>query len=283
MTRILLACFLVLLPSVALAGDFADGVEALSKKDYDTAIASFTAAIKEDPRAAAFAGRGIAYGYKKEYGKAIEDFSEAIRLDPKYVKNYHSRGIAYANKKEYGKAIEDFSEAIRLEPKHAQNYHSRGIVYANKKEYGKAIEDFSVTIRLNPKDIYAYHGRGNAYETTKQYDKAIEDFSEAIRLDPKNARGYDMLASMLATCPKDSVRDGKKAVEYATKACRLTDWKDGFSLDNLAAAYAESGDFKEAVRRQKAVIELGFTDKGIMEGARKRLALYQAGKPYRAK
>ena len=77
------------------------------------------------------------------------------------------------------------------------------------------------------------------------------------------------------------MRNGKKAVEYATKACELTGWKVGFSLDNLAAAHAESGNFEEAVKRQEVAIQAGFANEEIMKGARERLELYKAKKPYR--
>jgi hypothetical protein len=76
------------------------------------------------------------------------------------------------------------------------------------------------------------------------------------------------------------LRDGKKAVEHATKACELTGWNEATSLDNLAAAYAECRDFTMAVMWQKKALELGFPDKEKVK-ARQRLKLYEAGKPYR--
>jgi tetratricopeptide (TPR) repeat protein len=75
--------------------------------------------------------------------------------------------------------------------------------------------------------------RGMGYRVKKEYDKAIEDFSQTIRLDPKNATAYNNLAWLLATCPKDGVRDGKKAIEYATKACELSQWQNAANLGTL--------------------------------------------------
>ena len=284
MARTIPVYILLLLPSFALAGDLEDALAAYSKKDYDLAIARLTAHIREHPRSAeAISNRGMVYSAKKEYGKAIEDYSEAIRLDPKSAEFYKGRGIAYGGKKDFDKAIKDFSESIRLDPKEASAYYNRGSAYSQKEEYEKAIKDYAEAIRVHPKLADAYSSRGAAYDAVKKYDQAIKDYTEAIRLEPNNPFAYNNLAWILATCPKDGVRDGKKAVEYATTACKLSEWKDSGNLDTLAAAYAESGDFKEAVKRQREAIKLGFDDRNVLQRSRQRLELYQGGKPYRVK
>ena len=139
------------------------------------------------------------------------------------------------------------------------------------------------TIRLNPKYVDAYINRGIAYNEKKEYGKAIEDCSQAIRLDPKSADSHNALAWVFATCPKEGVRDGKKAIEHATRACELSQWKNAYMLDSLAAAHAETGNFKDASKWQKAAIEMGYDDKEDTEKARQRLKLYEEGKPYREK
>jgi tetratricopeptide (TPR) repeat protein len=83
----------------------------------------------------------------------------------------------------------------------------------------------------------------------------------------------------LATSPNAKRRDGKTAIEFATKACELTSWKDPAYLDTLSAAYAESGDFDAAVKWQTKAIEL-LTNEGEKDAYRTRLKLYQERKPY---
>ena len=84
----------------------------------------------------------------------------------------------------------------------------------------------------------------------------------------------------MAACPEAKFRDGKRAVEFATRACELTKWKDPRILNTLAAAQAEAGDFDAAVRSQKRAIEL-LTDERQKDDYRSRLVLYQAKRPYR--
>lgn len=87
------------------------------------------------------------------------------------------------------------------------------------------------------------------------------------------------------------MRDSKKALEYAQKACELTSYKYANDLESLAAAYAELGNFEKAVKWQKKALELApaYSKKSVepdyskesLEKARLRLKLFQAGKPYR--
>jgi tetratricopeptide (TPR) repeat protein len=282
--RILFASFLILVSSSqAVAGDpeleaMARGIGALRIKNFDKAIEEFSEAIRLDPNDfLAYKYRVTAYFSKKQYDNAIKDLSELIRLHPTYVEFYVTRGGAYIANKQYENGIKDFSELIRLYPTDPNGYCMRGGAYIANKQYDNAVKDFSEAIRLAPARSDAYSGRGAAYRGMKDYDKAIADSTEGLRLDPKSAAAHGIFAWVLAVCPKDQLRDGKRAFELATKACELTEWKNPFNIGALAAAYAACGDFKEAVKWQKKAIELGYVD----EKDQQRLQLYEAGKPDR--
>src|SRR5439155_983716 len=178
------------------------------------------------------------------------------------------------------KAIVDYDEVIRLDPKDVYAYIYRGCAYERKGDYDKAIADYDEAIRLDPKGAKAYEIRGAAYHDKGDYDKAIADYDEAIRLDPKYALPYNSFAWLLGTCPQVSFRDGKKAINYAIKAWELS--KDPAFLDTLAAAYAEAGDFKQAIKWETKFLETPNLSEKNTTGGKSRLALYQAHKPYHA-
>jgi tetratricopeptide (TPR) repeat protein len=77
-------------------------------------------------------------------------------------------------------------------------------------------------IRLDPTDPRAFSSRGDVYNSKQEFGRAIADYAEAIRLDPKTDYSYSSLAWLLATCREDAVRNGQKAVEFATRACEVT-------------------------------------------------------------
>lgn len=129
-------------------------------------------------------------------------------------------------------------------------------------------------------DARAYDNRGNAWVTKLKYDQAIADFNEVIRLDPSDARSYNGRAWIWATCHDAKYRDGKRAVESATRACELSGWKEPNDMNTLATACAEAGDFAAAVQWQSKAIEL-LSDEKRKADYRTRLTLYREKKPYR--
>ena len=251
------------------------------KREYDRAIADFDDAIRLDPQdAKPYNNRGNAWRDKREYDRAIADYNEAIRLNPQESVAYNNRGEAWRDKREYDRAIADHNEAIRLNPQYADAYNNRGIAWRNKGEYDRAIADYDEAIRLDPQYASAYANRGIAWRNKREYDRAIADYSEAIRLEP-NASRFNGIAWTFAVANDEKLRDGKQALDYARRACELTSWTNANYLDTLAAAYAATGDFAQAVQWQEKALNDPQFEKDSGEAARKRLELYRAGKPYR--
>jgi tetratricopeptide (TPR) repeat protein len=196
-----------------------------------------------------------------------------------------AKAVELANKAlvegDYDAAIARFDKAIQISPKFARAYHGRGVAYFHKRQYYKAITSYTEAIRLEPKNDVALFDRGLAYWEKGEHKQAIAAFKEAIEVNPKNDSACNGLAWAMSTSPESDLRDGKRAVEIATKACELTSWKNPYHLSTLAAAYAEAGDFELAIEWHKKAMASDDFPREKMDRARKRLKLYEEGKPYR--
>ena len=166
------------------------------------------------------------------------------------------------------------------EPRDAKFYNNRGIAFAEKGQYERAISDFNQALKINPRYNKAYNNRGIVYRLTGQYNEAISDFNKSIAINALDAEAYNNLAWLLATAGAQGFRNGKKAVELALNACRLSEWKNAEYLDTLAAAYARAGDFDNAVKWQEKALE---TSKSADTSEfQQRLNFYWERKPWPA-
>ena len=151
-----------------------------------------------------------------------------------------------------------------------------------KKGYDKALADYNEYIGREPRNAVVYVHRGQARRLKHDYDKALADYDEAIRLDPTFVDALDGQAWLWATCPDAKYRDGRKAVDSAIEACELSQWKNPISLDVLATAYAEQGDFEKAVQYEEKASRIA-AHPSARKQREDRLAIYKRKTPYRDK
>lgn len=221
---------------------------------------------------------GITWYYKKDYDRAIAEYDAAIQTDPQYALAFNNRGGAWKAKGDIDRAIADYDAAIRLDPQYANAFANRGIAKVDKGDVDQGIADLTRAIEIKPNFASAFVDRGNAKGRNGDFDGSIADYSRAIEVDPKLALAYNKLAWELATVERPTIRDGRRAVESAVKACELTEWKNVSYIDTLAAAYARAGEFADAVKWQHKAME----DPRLAndEKAAQRLRLYEEGKAW---
>jgi tetratricopeptide (TPR) repeat protein len=109
-------------------------------------------------------------------------------------------------------------------------------------------------------------------------------YDKALTIDPHYVEAANNLAQILSLHPDARFRDGNRAVQLAEMAAGARQFKDPLSLDTLAAAYAETGRFPDAIKAIDSAIELARASKDaeLLEHLESRRALYVAGKPARA-
>lgn len=212
---------------------------------------------------------------------ALEYYTQWIEKNPKDSWAYDFRATVYHERGNLDKALEDHTKAIELSPKDAHYYNNRGLVLFEKEQPEAALADYNEAIKLDPKYATAYCNRGALQIGSGDLNQALSDYRLAMEADPECAEAYNGLAWIHATSLNKNFRDGRKAVDYAVKAAKLTGYSDLPILDTLAAAYAESEQWDEAVKIQKRAIELAKDNAVYITDAQERLKLYESKKPYR--
>ncbi len=249
-----------------------DAVLAKKAEDY------FTALIQKDPTAEAYRRRGVVRVAIGKVANATIDFNLALKIEPGNATALNDRGNAYRKLGKLDRAITDFTEIISSGVSHPAVYTNRGMAYFDSKDFDKALADFSEAISIESKFAPAYEARGSYWRAVGRYENATKDFSEAIQVDSNFILAKNNLAWLLATCPLEEFRDGPKAVTYAKEVCDATAYQDADFLDTLAAAYAEAGEFENAVKYASEAVKLKERNSDPITS---RLELYRAGKPFR--
>jgi len=158
-------------------------------KDYDHAIADYTAGLRIEPNnTRLMILRGVANRIKGEYDTAIADYDTVLRIDPNNAQAYNNRGYAYRWKSDYDRALADLNQAIRIDPNYALAYSNRAIVYRLKLDFAHAIADNNQAIRFAPQAPPAYAGRAATYEAQGDLARALADYRQAQALGARTER-----------------------------------------------------------------------------------------------
>ena len=131
--------------------------------------------------------------------------------------------------------------------------------------------------------MQAYNNLGNAYRRKGKAAEAVACYQKAIDLQPHFLPALENQAWMMATWPEPSVRNGDKAVALAEQANQLSHGTAPQILRTLAAAYAETGRFTEAVATAKraAALAVAQSRTDLASVLQTEIELYQTNSPCR--
>lgn len=133
---------------------------------------------------------------------------------------------------------------------------------------------------------HAYFARDRAWWALRDYQTAIETYRSDAQIATDSALPSLNLAWLLATCPEERFRDGEQAVKLATAAYAKSGNNSPYVLDVLAVAYAETGDYDNALKWARKAAEAGYkpnkrTSSPRLSEIRKHLQLFSHQQPYR--
>jgi tetratricopeptide (TPR) repeat protein len=305
------------------------GMVLLGLNKYDDALKSFDRASELVPQSALpYQHRGEMYRQKGDLQKALEQLTKALELSPESIATLLVRAGIYYELKQPEKAIEDIDKAIELQPTLAQPHLMKVEILASTKHFDQAIAHMEKLLQTAPGNVQILERLGTLYLMANEPRKAIDVATQVLSRDPDNFAALRLRADanlnigkqaeaiadfdkalaqkeddqsllnnfawVLATSPEENLRNGQRALKLATKAAEGTGYEIPHILSTLAAAYAETGDFDNAVKWSQKSVELAQKevdeakpedDKSKLEADRdqlkKELESYQNKKPVR--
>jgi Flp pilus assembly protein TadD len=248
----------------------------------DEAIAHFRRALELKPDfAEAHNNLGVALAGRGQMDEAIAHYREALESKPDYADAHNNLGIALAGRGQLDEAIGHYREALKTKPDYAEAINNLGVALAGRGQVDEAITRFRRAVVLKPDYVGARINLGLALAGRGQAGEAIAQYEEALRIEPDNGAALTCLAWMRATCSDARLRDGPQAVSLARRAIDRSAG-DANALDALAAAYAETGRFAEALQTARRAADLAMrqNERALAESIQARIGLYRTGAPF---
>ncbi|HVX12434.1 MAG TPA: tetratricopeptide repeat protein [Pirellulales bacterium] len=248
-----------------------------ARHEFDEAVACRT------DWADAWNNLGTAHALLGDSDEALRCYDEALKLNANNAECLNNIGQVLTRKGKYTGALRALDQALKINPHYAEAHSNLGNALILDGRLGEAAVAYRDAIEERP-DVARYRfNLASVLEERNETDLARQQYRLAMRLDPAWPETATEEAWKLATDDNEKRRDGAKAVRLARQACGAVETPAPASLDALAAAYAETGDFAHAEATALRAIEAAHSggDEPLAEQIEKRRALYQAEQPYR--
>ncbi|MEY2486862.1 MAG: hypothetical protein QOH39_2510 [Verrucomicrobiota bacterium] len=201
----------------------------------------------------------------------------ASRNDDYVAITASNKGIELYEKGDYAGARACFDAALRKDPRAWLIYYNRANVSVHEKQWQLVLQDCNSCIKYKPSFFMAVILRASANQHLGNYSSSLADYNRILSLHPlpgAQALALNDRAWLQATCPNASIRNPQQAISDAKAACNVSSWGNAGYIDTLAVAYAEAGNFDDALKfEEKAISQSHDADKS--KNMQQRLAMFR--------
>ena len=253
----------------------------------EKALLQFQTAVRQETNyAEAYNGAGAALNALGRYDEGVTNLLQALKIATNYAEAYNNLGGAFAKQKKNAEAIPYYEKSLRLNPTNASVHYNLGLALDKVGRVEEAFAQFGKAVETDTNSVEARYQYGRGLFVRGQVINAISQLSEAVRLKtdhaqaqlylglayfeygrteaslehlqiagrllPDSVEALNARAWVLATTESDAFRNGAEAVQFAEKAATLSEHKSAAVLHTLAAAYAATERFDEALALYRA-------------------------------
>ncbi len=262
------------------------GLDFERKGDTKKAIEQYKRALEHNPRHLDARNRLAAMlGQRDRIDQMLEHCTRTVELYPDDGPARFYLAQSLLKNRQTGQAIVHYRQALKLDYVNESVHGGLADALRMEGEFEQAVRHFAEALRLKPDLTDSRVGFAKSLTELGRTQAAIDQYKRVLRYQANHFEALNGLAWIWATAGDLALRNPDSAVEYAHRACELTMNTHPEMLDTLAAAYAASGKFSDAVATaQKAIKLADKSDRNdLVNQIRERLVLYKSNKAYRMK
>lgn len=214
-------------------------------------------------------------------------FEHTLRVNDRSVTANLKLGNVYANTNRE-MAERYYRAALEINPEDAGANGSLGTILFVRGDIREALQHLRASLATKPDNYLAHFSLAQALASLGDYPDAKSHYEQTLEFGPNFTAAKTQLAWLLATCPNDSVRDGKRAIELLDPLVKENKKALPLAIDSMAAAHAEVGEFDVASQSaQNLFLQVQVLAKQdsrwvpYLRAILQRAKLYRAGQPYR--
>jgi protein O-mannosyl-transferase len=251
--------------------------------NLDDAIALYQKVLEIKPGTAEAHNKlGNALRGKGRIDEAIDQYETALTIKPDFVKAHYSLAAVLGERGRIDDAIAHLRKTLEIAPRHPEAHYHLGRALQIQGKIDEALEEYQKALEIAPNFADAHFNIGAVLYQQNHIPEAVGHWRIGNRLQPNRLFYLLATARALATNPDPAMRDGKEAVDFALKAIKLDGRKKSVPLDTLAAAYAETGAYSEAIAAAREALGMVSSANGDLSKAiLARIDLYENQKPLR--
>jgi tetratricopeptide (TPR) repeat protein len=219
---------------------------------------------------------------KGENSQALAIWKKAAAIEPENAKVQNGLGISLYVNGETAEGFEHLRHALRINPLSVETHYVLGRFLLDQGHAQQALPELEAAIEIRPHFASCEEALASAYEDLGKGAESLAHWQKARDIDPSRVTAILGAAWLLATTPDSSLRNGPEALSLAEDAKNLASADDPDTLDTLAAACAESGQFTRAIALAQQALDLavGRGNSKMASAIRSHLMHYEAGKPF---
>ncbi|MFP4241115.1 MAG: tetratricopeptide repeat protein [Chitinispirillaceae bacterium] len=215
-----------------------EGLDALEKKDYKTAMDCFNRALEVFPQYSdALNNRGVVQFRRGDVMGAQRTWEEVVKRDSKYGVGYYNLGLVFLHDKQMKNAKKMFEKAIKRNKKFTEAIVRLGVVYLEMDHKAAALDQFARAYRIAPthQDAWNFYSYGLLLN---------KDTTQALVV-LKNAGENKVALSRLGRI-EGARKNYSKAADYLSRAVK--NGAESSVLVELASVQMDGGKCKPALK-----------------------------------